>query len=98
MQGRGQGSLSAEDLILRRWTGSSPGSIHHNPVGRTPMLQISSWPVLLGALLVVGGAAAAERRDRIPRYEHILVIIAENHGYRQIIGSRLAPNLDRLAK
>lgn len=62
------------------------------------MLRSSSWLGLFGALLVAGGAAAAERADRIPRYEHIFVIIAENHGYRQIIGSGQAPNLDRLAK
>jgi phospholipase C len=56
---------------------------------------------LLGALLIAGcaaSAAAAERKNTLPRYEHILVIIAENHGYRQIIGSRQAPNINGLAK
>jgi phospholipase C len=62
------------------------------------VLRISSWLGLIGALLIAGGAAAAERAHRTPRYEHILVIIAENHGYRQIIGSGQAPNLNRLAK
>jgi hypothetical protein len=36
-------------------------------------------------------------KDEIPRYDHILVIIAENHGYAQIIGNANAPNLNRLA-
>jgi hypothetical protein len=62
------------------------------------MQRILIWLGLLGALVVAGSAAAAELGDRIPRYEHILVIIAENHGYRQIINSALAPNLNRLAK
>jgi hypothetical protein len=41
--------------------------------------------------------SSTDRADAIPRYEHILVIIAENHGYDQIIGSPDAPNLNRLA-
>jgi phosphatidylinositol-3-phosphatase len=41
---------------------------------------------------------AADHQGQVPRYEHILVIIAENHGYRQIIGNPHAPNLNRLAK
>jgi hypothetical protein len=32
-----------------------------------------------------------------PRYEHIILIILENHGYDQIIGNPAAPNLNRLA-
>jgi len=37
--------------------------------------------------------------EGIPRYEHIIVIIAENHGYEQIIGkTELAPNINTLAE
>src|ERR1700726_2547574 len=36
--------------------------------------------------------------DDIPRYDHIFVIIAENHAYGQIIGNPKAPNLNRLAR
>ncbi len=54
---------------------------------------------------VLGGPAAAawcpdgpaDHRDQIPRYDHIFLIISENHGYRQIIGNPRAPNLNRLA-
>jgi hypothetical protein len=51
--------------------------------------------LLFGGLLVFRctSAAAAD----VPTYEHILVIIAENHAYQQIIGSPNAPNLNRLA-
>jgi hypothetical protein len=36
--------------------------------------------------------------DGVPHYDHILIIIAENHAYKQIIDSPNAPNLNRLAK
>lgn len=41
--------------------------------------------------------STGDHANEIPRYDHILVIIAENHGYRQIIGNANAPNLNRLA-
>jgi phosphatidylinositol-3-phosphatase len=60
------------------------------------------------ALLIASYAAAAEpawcpgstgdHANEVPRYDHILVIIAENHGYAQIIGNPNAPHLNRLAK
>jgi hypothetical protein len=46
------------------------------------------------ALLFGAVAAAAET---MPRYDHILVIVAENRGYADIIGSASAPRLTRLA-
>ncbi len=39
----------------------------------------------------------ADHQNEIPRFDHILVIIAENHAYRQIIGNPHAPNINRLA-
>jgi phosphatidylinositol-3-phosphatase len=42
--------------------------------------------------------STGEHKDESPRYDHILVIIAENHGYEQIIGNPKAPNLNRLAE
>jgi hypothetical protein len=62
------------------------------------MRRTSTLLGLFGALLVAGGAVAAEHGERIPRYEHIFVIIAENHGYGQIIRNPLAPNINRLAR
>ncbi len=62
---------------------------------------------LAAALAIASSAAAAEpawcpgstgdHTNEVPRYDHILVIIAENHGYGQIIGNPAAPNLNRLA-
>src|SRR5262245_53452259 len=33
-----------------------------------------------------------------PRYDHVFLIIEENHGFSQIIGNPAAPNLNRLAQ
>jgi hypothetical protein len=59
-------------------------------------------------LLIASCAATAEpawcpgstgdHANEVPRYDHIFVIIAENHGYAQIIGNPNAPNLNRLAQ
>ncbi len=41
--------------------------------------------------------SSGDHTNEVPRYEHIFVIVAENHGYGQIIGNANAPNLNRLA-
>ena len=55
-----------------------------------PLLVIAA--VLLGSLGAVPAAPA-----RIPHYDHILVIVEENTGYRTILERGWAPNLVRLA-
>src|SRR5260370_33005060 len=52
--------------------------------------------LLFCALAFCAGAAAQEAA--IPPYDHIMVIIAENHGYDEVIGNPRAPNLNRLAR
>lgn len=42
-------------------------------------------------------AGSGDHTNEIPRYDHIFLIIAENHAYGQIIGNPQAPNLNRLA-
>ena len=37
-------------------------------------------------------------KRRLPKPEHIVIVIEENHGYDQIIGSENAPFINRLAK
>jgi phospholipase C len=51
----------------------------------------------LGAVLVAVAAHSADPSDPLPRYEHIIVIIEENHGFGQIVGNPNAPNFNRLA-
>jgi hypothetical protein len=43
---------------------------------------------------VRGSAVAA---DTFPSYDHVFLIVEENHGFSQIIGNPAAPNLNRLA-
>ena len=50
-----------------------------------------------GACALAAGPARAQV-EGMPRYEHIILIIAENHGYDQIIDKEVAPNINKLAK
>src|SRR5262245_11150629 len=67
------------------------------------------WRALLalvaGALtltLAGGGTAAAAPAGgpapTVPRYDHIFVIVEENHGFADVIGNSAAPNLNALAQ
>jgi hypothetical protein len=65
-------------------------------------VRLATAAVLLCAPAAAGPAwcpgSSSDHANEIPRYEHIFVIIAENHGYAQIIGNPNVPNLNRLAK
>ena len=50
-----------------------------------------------GACALAAGPARAQI-EGMPRYEHIILIIAENRGYDQIIDKEVAPNINKLAK
>lgn len=60
--------------------------------------------VLLFTAIVSGIASAssvnyaAASSNAVPHYDHIFVIVEENHGYNQIIGNPAAPAINRLAK
>lgn len=58
---------------------------------------------VLAALVVMtlgatAASPAASVAPRVPRFDHIVVVIMENHGYSQIIGSRSAPYTNALAR
>ena len=42
-------------------------------------------------------AAALQLRAQAPNYDHIVVVIEENHSFGDIIGSSAAPNINALA-
>ena len=42
--------------------------------------------------------AAARASHGFPHYDHIFLIIEENHGYHDIMGNKFAPNINRLAQ
>jgi len=54
----------------------------------------------LAALVVTTStafAAVPTHEGSFPRYDHIFVIVEENHGFRDVIGNPAAPNLNALA-
>jgi hypothetical protein len=55
------------------------------------------WQWLPAAALVLGQATVANAAGSVPRYDHVFLIIEENHGYADIIGNPAAPNINRLA-
>jgi hypothetical protein len=68
-------------------------SPHHHAASRQLLLTI---PACLLALLFSTGAPAAAQ-SAVPHYDHIFLIVEENHGFSQIIGNPAAPNLNALA-
>jgi hypothetical protein len=53
--------------------------------------------VVLAAIAGAAPAGAAGAGSAVPHYDHVLVIIEENHGYSDVIGNPAAPNLNALA-
>jgi hypothetical protein len=47
--------------------------------------------------LAITPAASASTPSTVPRYDHIFVIVEENHGFHDVIGNPAAPNLNALA-
>jgi phosphatidylinositol-3-phosphatase len=56
---------------------------------------------LAGCAFLQGGAstggASSSKVTNVPRYQHIFLIVMENHDYDDIIGSKQAPHLNALA-
>jgi phospholipase C len=63
------------------------------------MRKAIRWVALLAAFGPLGAALAetASPGATMPRYDHVFLIIEENHGFGQIIGNPQAPNLNALA-
>src|SRR5215472_7869077 len=58
-----------------------------------------AYCVLVAAvfLSVAGGASAMPSGGSFPRYDHVFLMIEENHNFNQIIGNRAAPIINALA-
>lgn len=61
------------------------------------MRKYTSWTRWLGVGLSSLCAATAQAAARVPAYDHVVVVIMENHGAAQIIGNPAAPYLSSLA-
>src|SRR5215468_6291797 len=49
-------------------------------------------------LSVAGRASAGPSGASFPRYDHVFLVIEENHNFNQIIGNRAAPIINALAR
>lgn len=54
--------------------------------------------VTLLACLVAAQSARAATDSAVPHYDHIIVIVEENKGYKTVLDRGYAPNISRLAK
>jgi hypothetical protein len=61
-------------------------------------IKLPSMAAMLLAAGAIAPAYAAGPPPTFPRYDHIFLIVEENHGFTQIIGNAAAPNLNRLAQ
>src|SRR6267378_7607650 len=53
--------------------------------------------LLTAAAALATGGATAIGSPGVARYDHIFVIVEENHGFADVIGNPAAPNLNALA-
>jgi hypothetical protein len=69
-------------------------------------MRLPRFALVLGIALVVAAAFVAASRpgstaasaSSVPAYNHIFVVIEENHTYSQIIGNSAAPTINQLAQ
>jgi hypothetical protein len=54
--------------------------------------------ILLGMVAGAGGATVKPSASTFPHYEHVFLLIDENHNYNQIIGNPAAPEINALAR
>jgi phospholipase C len=52
---------------------------------------------LTASAALTAGAATASGPPGVARYDHIFVIVEENHGFADVVGNPAAPNLNALA-
>ena len=53
--------------------------------------------VALAAIVLLTGPITPARAAGVPAYDHIMVVVEENHGFADVIGNPAAPNLNYLA-
>src|SRR5436309_10631442 len=60
-------------------------------------LFVSLLIALVAASTLVASPVKAQDASAVPHYDHIFVIVEENHGFSDVIGNPAAPNLTALA-
>src|SRR5262249_11736748 len=103
------GSFGGGEVTHRRWWRDNVPPLRDGLLegGRmSPMRKVV--PVWALAVVVVagvwaaqaagGGSAGARQGSSVPAYDHVMVVVEENHGFADVIGNPAAPNLNYLAK
>ncbi|HWD71380.1 MAG TPA: alkaline phosphatase family protein [Actinomycetota bacterium] len=60
-------------------------------------LLLSLLTALVAASTLVASPVRAQDAGAVPHYDHLFVIVEENHGFTDVIGNPAAPNLNALA-
>lgn len=58
-----------------------------------PLIQAGAMAIAAAALLFT----SCHKDSGIPKYEHVVVVIEENHGFEEVIGATEAPYINELA-
>lgn len=53
---------------------------------------------LIICAIVLGGITSCKKKPGIPRPDHIIIVMEENHSYDEVMGSANAPYINQLAK
>ncbi len=61
------------------------------------LTSASVWSATASPAASPAAAGASAERVRSGHYDHVYVIVEENHGFSDVIGNPAAPNLNRLA-
>ncbi|MGZ3750908.1 MAG: alkaline phosphatase family protein [Mucilaginibacter sp.] len=54
--------------------------------------------LIVGLLLICVLFSFGKAQNELPLYDHVVIVIEENHAYRELIGSANAPYINKLAK
>src|SRR5215831_909396 len=66
-----------------------------SPARHAPGMRATSSACVAVALVLA--RAPAQATDGVPRFDHVVIVIEENHSYSEIIGSSSAPYINSLA-
>ncbi|CAL1519016.1 alkaline phosphatase family protein [Chitinophaga sp. MM2321] len=59
-------------------------------------MKLSS--IVISGIILMGCISSCKQKPAVPRYDHVIVVMEENHSYDEVIGSGIAPYITQLAK
>ena len=67
-------------------------------MARRTRVALTLAVVAAAALAVAAPSASASGGAVVPHYDHVFLVVEENHGFTDVIGNPAAPNLNALAR